>query len=61
MPVTYKKVADSRGATLLECVASINSELQNFKGLEGLQEVTSSTNKSLCKGRILPCKMVFVK
>eukprot|EP00975_Prorocentrum_lima_P005066 1102145-Prorocentrum_lima.AAC.1 len=45
---------------MFEWIASINTEMQNFKRLEGLQEVTSKDTSSY-QGTILPCKLVFVK
>eukprot|EP00975_Prorocentrum_lima_P041463 8709075-Prorocentrum_lima.AAC.1 len=45
---------------MLEWIAIIKSEMQNFERLEGLQEATP-VEKSSSKGRVLPCKMVFVK
>eukprot|EP00975_Prorocentrum_lima_P031867 6688928-Prorocentrum_lima.AAC.1 len=45
---------------MLEWTASINSDMQNFKRLEGLQEVTPKERASY-HGRIRPCKMVSVK
>eukprot|EP00975_Prorocentrum_lima_P059435 12460142-Prorocentrum_lima.AAC.1 len=44
---------------MLEWIASINSEMQNFKILESLQEATPEEISSY-KGRVLPCKMVFL-
>eukprot|EP00975_Prorocentrum_lima_P018357 3865770-Prorocentrum_lima.AAC.1 len=43
-----------------EWIASINSAMQNFKRLESLQEATPEERSSY-KGRVLPCKLVFVK
>eukprot|EP00975_Prorocentrum_lima_P018865 3973421-Prorocentrum_lima.AAC.1 len=40
VPVTCKEVADRSGEAMLEWIASINSEMQNFRKLEGLQQTT---------------------
>eukprot|EP00975_Prorocentrum_lima_P009890 2104265-Prorocentrum_lima.AAC.1 len=45
---------------MLGWVASINSEMHNFKRLEGSQEVTSRERSSY-QGKIFPSKMVFLK
>eukprot|EP00975_Prorocentrum_lima_P062671 12886868-Prorocentrum_lima.AAC.1 len=45
---------------MIEWIASIKREMQNFQRLERLQEATPQ-EKSSYLGRILPCRMVFVK
>eukprot|EP00975_Prorocentrum_lima_P038036 8000257-Prorocentrum_lima.AAC.1 len=45
---------------MLEWTASIKSEMRTFERLEGLQEAVP-VEKSPYKGRLLPCKMVFVR
>eukprot|EP00975_Prorocentrum_lima_P061366 12864037-Prorocentrum_lima.AAC.1 len=48
IPVTNKEVAQSEGATLLEWVESIKSELKSITKGEGLREVTPK-DKALFK------------
>eukprot|EP00975_Prorocentrum_lima_P016306 3458304-Prorocentrum_lima.AAC.1 len=45
---------------MLEWIASINSDMHNFKRLESLQEATPEERPSY-KGRVLPFKMAFAK